>query len=284
MEPSLKSFTEAFTSENIWFLGHCITLVSSVLYGIGFFMSTFLYRMIFVGVLISFGIQLYQKYLAAIFSKKKGTKKKSLKKMVLDVNFQYFFIALVWFQTSSSMKVLTIPPFLIFSSFHILSYSHKLNENTNSQIIRILPKPILVSLMNLEIILRNHRDKLVELSSLCEVFLFVHLLISTLLFSKTSLIQLLCYLIFIKVRLVGDAAVNNGSEKSNSSQLLIKNFKLLDGRITFFFQSQLPQNSNTIKILEIYENKVKGIVVKKFLSFKIPLLQSAVKENVKKEK
>lgn len=286
MVSPIKSYTQAFTFENIWFLGHCLTLLSAILYGIGFFTSKFFYKSIFVGVLISFGIQLYQKYLAAVVSKKQGTKKKSLRNIFVDVNFHYFFIAFVWFLTSSSMKILAIPPFLIFSSFHILSYSHKLNDNTNNQITSIVPQPVLVALMNLEIILRNHRDKLVSLSSVCEVSLFVYLIINTLLFSKTSLIQLICYLIFIKIRLVGDAGVANSAngEKNNNSQLLVKNFKLLDQRITIFLQTKLPQNANTKKISDIYQNQFKGIIVKKFVEFKIPFIQSTTSESTKKNK
>ncbi|XBW36122.1 hypothetical protein QEN19_001698 [Hanseniaspora menglaensis] len=274
---------EAVSFENVWFLGHCLTLAGSIMYGVSFFMSTFLYKTIFAGVLISFGIQLYQKYISVLIAKKKETKKKSLKKLFLDVNFQYFFIALVWFLTSSSMKVLAIPPFVIFSSFHILSYSRKVNENTNNQISSIIPKPVLIVLLNLEVILRNHRDKLVELSSVCEVSLFVHLLIRTLLFSKTSLIQLVCYLIFIKIRLLEDSsAPSSGSDKNNNCQLLIKNFKILDEKITFVLQKQLPQNNTVRKVAEIYEKQMKNIIVKKFVETKIPILQSS--EETKKTK
>lgn len=280
MSTDYKSYLKQVSYEKVWFFGHCLTLASALLYALSFCTSTKLYKLIFVGVLLSFGVQLTQKYI--LTPKTKTTKKKSLKKIVDDVNFQYFFIALIWIITASKANLLSIPPFLIFSSFHILSYVYKMNEKSNGKSNSFIPDSAMTFLVNLEIILRNHRGKLVNASSMCEVYLFVQLLFKAITFQSKSWIQLTGYLIFIKMRLIdykGSKEVN----QENNTQLLINNFISLDQRITMALTKFGATNPSVKSIQNVYEKTIKNVIIKQFINLKIPFLRSSQEEKVKKQ-
>lgn len=279
MSIDYKSYLRNISYEKVWFFGHCLTLSSALLYALSFCTSTKLFKLIFVGVLLSFGVQLTQKYI--LTPKVKSNKKKSLKKIIDDVNFQYFFIAFVWLMTASKPNMLSIPPFLIFSSFHILSYVYKKNEK-GSKNNSFIPASVMTFLVNLEIILRNHRDKLVNASSLCEVYLLVQLLFKAITFQNKSWIQICGYLIFMKMRLI-DYKESGAASQENNTQLLINNFKNLDLRISMGLTKLVNSNPSMKSIQNIYENVIKNVIVKQFIKIKIPLLSRIEEEKSKKQ-
>lgn len=280
MPTDYKKYLKNISYEKLWFFGHCLTLASALLYALSFCTSTKLYKLIFVGVLLSFGVQLTQKYI--LTPKTKSTKKKSLKKVISDVNFQYFFIALIWLITASKGNLLSIPPFLIFSSFHILSYVYKKNEKSSSKNTSFIPESAMTFLVNLEIILRNHRGKLVNASSMCEVYLFVQLLFKAITFQSKSWIQLIGYLIFIKMRLIDYNDTKEVSQENNT-QLLINNFISLDQRISIALTKFSSSNPSVKTVQNVYEKTIKNVIIKQFINIKIPFLSSAPAEKVKKQ-
>ncbi|CAL9728002.1 pore membrane protein of 33 kDa [Monosporozyma unispora] len=178
----------ANTLQFIWFSGHLVVVLSTPLYLLTF--SDFLYRAIYVAVLESFGIILYQQYYLKTHSINIQAIKSSL---FNDENFFYFILASIWlFMPQSSITVL---PYFIFSLFHGLRYLESvflpkvflLNE-TNSWIIRI---------KNFS---KDYNERCMYWVASIELLILVQSIFKALFWYKNSWIGLIIYSIFIKVR------------------------------------------------------------------------------------
>lgn len=186
--PTERFLKLANSLQFIWFAGHLVVILSTPLYLFTF--SDFLYRTIYVAVLESFGIILYQQYYLKTHSISIQAIKNSL---FNDENFFYFILASIWlFLPQSSITIL---PYFIFSLFHGLRYLETvflpkvfLFNETNSWIVRI---------KNFS---KDYNERCMYWVASIELLIFVQCIFKALLWYRNSWIGLVIYSFFIKVR------------------------------------------------------------------------------------
>lgn len=176
------------TLQFIWFSGHLVVILFAPLYLLTF--SSFLYRCIYLAVLESFGIILYQQYYLKTNSINFNVVKDSL---FNDENFFYFILASVWlFMPQNSITIL---PYFIFSLFHGLRYLQTV----------LLPKvlqlaetnPWIVRIKNFN---RDYNERCMYWVASIELLTLVQSIFKALLWYPNSWIALFIYAVFIKVR------------------------------------------------------------------------------------
>lgn len=177
------------TLQFAWYVGHVITVLSTILYAltyVGVFKGAYVvwYKLALLGVIGSFGVLIFQTV------KKNGASPQAL---LRDDNVHYFFLGLSLFVVSPYV-FLTLTTFFLFSTFHVLSYTkHYLLPAFD------IPDTHILSVKIGEFVAANN-SKSIALASALEVFTLVWLLLRTIAFRKRSLLPLLVYLVFIKLR------------------------------------------------------------------------------------
>lgn len=172
-----------------WFVGHVVTVVATLFYALTYVRVwpgsyKFWYKLALVGVVESFGVLILQTV------KKNGA---NAKQLVKEDNLQYLVLGVVLLFYSPYV-LLTLSPFFLFSSFHVLSYSKHyllpaLNIGDNH--------PLSVKIGNF-VALNNNKS--IQLASLLEVYTLGWLFVRVLTFRQTSVVPFLVYLVFIKLR------------------------------------------------------------------------------------
>lgn len=176
------------TLQFAWFVGHVITVVSSLLLllsTVGLFRRSarFWYKAALVGVVESFGVLNYQ------LVKKNGA---NIKVLLRDDNVQYFFLG-VALLVLRPYVLLTLSTFFLFSVFHVLLYTkHFLLPALDME-----NSPLSTKIGNF---VTANNNQLIQLASLLELYTLAWLLVRTLSFRKRSLSPLLVYIVFIKLR------------------------------------------------------------------------------------
>lgn len=177
------------TLQFAWFVGHAVTLLSCVFFYLSYvrvFPSTseFWYKTALLGVLESFGVLIYQTV------SKNGV---SVTQLPRDDNVQYFALALVLF-IYSPYVALTLSTFLLFSTFHALSYvKHYLLPAF------AIPDTHPASVRIGEFIASNN-SKSIALASLLEVYTAGWMFVRVITLRQVSLIPFLAYAAFLKLR------------------------------------------------------------------------------------
>ncbi|CEI92931.1 hypothetical protein RMCBS344292_07176 [Rhizopus microsporus] len=106
--------TEQFKSLHFaWFVGHGLIILSCLISILLYPFSIF-YRFAYISVILTYSIVLYNSY-------KPLQQGLPIKRMLLDENTQYFIISVYFLFTKK--RLATLPPFIIYSSFHILEYA-----------------------------------------------------------------------------------------------------------------------------------------------------------------
>lgn len=223
------------TLQFAWFVGHVITLL-----GVGFYLLTYLkigskyykfwYQLIFMGVVESFGILIYQLIL------KKGGK---LSVLLKDDNVHYFWLGANMLLLRPYVLLTTLP-FALFSLFHILAYVKgyilplfKLDEHPiNSQISEFI---------------NNNNLKSIQFASLLEIYTLIWLFVRVITFRKRSLTPFIIYLIFTKIRF----------EKSIFTRNYIKSLELKVEDLVN--QSNVPIVKQSWIHLKQFNKKIGGI-------------------------
>lgn len=175
-----------------WFLGHLLALLGSVNYllhaaGLMFSpsFSIFWYREAYLAITLTFLYIINEVYF-------KGGQRPKAADLLKDTNLQYFFIALLWLFTPPYAG--TLPPFIIFSVVHVLSYTY-------SYLLPILGYPQTSSLsVKISSFVTNHQMQLMFAAANVEFLLLLRLAAQLFTLSRTALIQFAAYLLFFKLR------------------------------------------------------------------------------------
>ncbi|AET40590.1 nucleoporin POM33 Ecym_6207 [Eremothecium cymbalariae DBVPG len=202
---SLSRFTELFkTLQFAWFSGHVVVLVMSSLYVLSLRGSSgfhqVLYSLLYLGVLGSFGIIVYQHHFKTGQKQQEQGQQKaqpkaqlSVKELVQDENFLYCLLAVLWLVTPRFF--MTIPPFFIFSAFHALTYVKSVflpvvfscdDQNATVQFISSF--------------LRENHNKSLSWSCTSELLCFVVVIVRAVAWRRRSWIVLVLYSLFVKAR------------------------------------------------------------------------------------
>ncbi|CDK25833.1 unnamed protein product [Kuraishia capsulata CBS 1993] len=186
--PTIKDVVN--TTQFAWFIGHAITLFSGTFYFLtyraGGQFNSFCFGLLFLSVVESFGIILYQEYLMGSLSLQPLA-------LLTDDNVQYVALALA-FLTILPSVVFAVVPFMIFAVFHILSYS----RSTLFPVFGV-PSESKISVFVANFV-QTHHDKSVYIGSTFELITLVWFLLGALLWRKGYWLGLLIYAYFIKLR------------------------------------------------------------------------------------
>ncbi|KAJ2715002.1 Transmembrane nucleoporin [Coemansia spiralis] len=109
----------AKTAQFYWWVGHVVVLVFGTLYYLkrpfGSQAANWYYTKAYLGALMSYTIVIYKTY---------GPPQANLAfvhRLIVDENVEYLFLAGVWL--ISKPMVVTLVPFVVFSLFHVVSYT-----------------------------------------------------------------------------------------------------------------------------------------------------------------
>ncbi|WPK23432.1 hypothetical protein PUMCH_000672 [Australozyma saopauloensis] len=177
------------TLQFAWFVGHALTLISSVFFYLTYvrvFPSAygFWYKAALFGVIESFGVLIYQSVSKNGFA---------VMQLLRDSNVQYLALALALF-VYSPYVALTLATFLLFSTFHVLSYvKHNLFPAL------AIPDTHPVSVKIGEFIAANN-NRSIALASVLEVYTGVWLFVRLVTFRANSLVPFVAYAVFLKLR------------------------------------------------------------------------------------
>ncbi|KAK9476625.1 hypothetical protein V1514DRAFT_336360 [Lipomyces japonicus] len=200
------------TLQFAWFFGHLLVVIGFVFYVLsnikfssGTSWARFWYKEIYISVIGTYGIVLYRTY-------KSVTPTTTV--LLRDDNVQYLVIALLWLVSKPLLA--TLPPFAVYSFFHVLTY-------TRTNLLPTLGYPATSPLSTkIQSFVDNYNDKFTALVANLELFLLVRLFFNALLFRKGSWISLLVYGSFIRFRF----------EQSAFTKLAIRNWEVrIDGLI-----------------------------------------------------
>lgn len=186
------------TLQFAWFIGHVLTVVGTLFFVLTYarvFPSSykFWYRVALFGVVESFGILIFQGI------SKSGV---NVKTLLREDNIHYFFLGVVLL-VFSPYVLLTLAPFFLFASFHVLSYSKNfLLPSFGINDTHPLSKRIG------DFVSKNNSSS-IQLAALLEVYALVWLLVRVVTFRKVSLVPFVAYLVFIKLRFEKSAFTRN---------------------------------------------------------------------------
>ncbi|CAI4047121.1 hypothetical protein SUVZ_12G0340 [Saccharomyces uvarum] len=183
-----------------WFTGHSVVLISSILYL--FKMSEVYYRLVYLGVIESFGIIIYQQFFTrneplqtAGAAATKASVKSRISGLLKSEDVLYLILAVFWLFTPRFS--FSLIPFFAFAVFHVLIYVEKV----------FLPKVFHLSSKESSGILRFIDKFVVQYNDLCmhwvgtsELLIFILILIRAILCFQRSWIMLVVYAAFIKLR------------------------------------------------------------------------------------
>lgn len=192
--PPVKSSGEklielAQTLQFSWFVGHSIVILSSLFYGLTG--REWLYRLTYLGVLESFGIITYQHFW--LKPKSKDTEL-NMVNLLQNENVLYFTLSLLWFLTPSF--TFTLLPYSIFALFHALNYL----KNT------LLPQVFNMTLENSKVVvfinkfINDYNERCMHWVGTSELSLLLILILRILAWYPRSLIVIVLYSVFIKLR------------------------------------------------------------------------------------
>ncbi|AMD21883.1 HFR028Wp [Eremothecium sinecaudum] len=183
------------TLQFAWFAGHLTVLVMGSLYILSVRGSSrfhqALYSLLYLGVLESFGIIVYQHHYNA--GSKQPGKGFTITELIQDENFLYCLLAMLWLFTPRFLW--TVPPFFIFSLFHALTY---IKNVILPVVFQADDKNSLVQLISR--FLRENHDKSLSWSCTSELLCYVVVIFRALAFRPSSWIVFVLYSIFIKAR------------------------------------------------------------------------------------
>ncbi|SCU83469.1 LAME_0C05292g1_1 [Lachancea meyersii CBS 8951] len=198
-----KFLSLAQTSQFAWFGGHLVVLTCAFLYMLTFRRGTLhlhntLYRVLYLGVIESFGIIIYQQHFKHRGQPSGATGTNgpapTLAQLLLrDDNSMYVAIAVMWFLTPR--LTLTMIPYVVFSFFHFLTY---LKSVLLPQVFEIGPNSRLTVLI--DNFIRENNDRSMVWSSFSELVCVAVVLVRALLWYPRSWIVALVYCLFIKIR------------------------------------------------------------------------------------
>ncbi|AAS53484.1 AFR113Wp [Eremothecium gossypii ATCC 10895] len=182
------------TLQFAWFAGHVVVLLTASMYLLGVRGSSdfhqVVYSLLYLGVLESFGIIVYQQHFNLAGKQGRG---RSLQEFVHDENFLYCMLAAMWLLTPRFAA--TVPPFAIFSSFHALTYLKGVllpvvfRAEENNSYMRLISG-----------FLRDNHDKSLSWSCNSELACFLVVFLRALACRRRSWIVLALYSLFIKAR------------------------------------------------------------------------------------
>ncbi|CCK72087.1 nucleoporin POM33 KNAG_0I03030 [Huiozyma naganishii CBS 8797] len=168
-----------------WFVGHAIVLFSSVLYMFTF--KEWLYRLVYLGVVHSFGIIIYQQH----FLK---TVPRDTASLLTDENILYFALATVWLFTPRF--TISLIPYIIFSLFHFARYL----QNNFLPVVFGLTRENSGIIQNLTNFTQNFNERCMYWVAGVELTTEVILLLKALVWCRRSWILFPLYSLFIKIR------------------------------------------------------------------------------------
>lgn len=171
--------------EFTWFMGHLIVLFFSLFFLLSFKAS--IYKIIYLGVLNSFGIIIYQQHVLKSIPK-------DAQSILNDENFSYFVLALVWLVMPVNM--FSIIPYLIFATFHVLKYL----ENTLLPTVLNINKDTNKYVKIIANFTEQYNEKCMFWVASSELFIFIINFLKVFLWYKRSWIIFVLYSLFIKVR------------------------------------------------------------------------------------
>lgn len=176
------------TLQFAWFVGHVVTLISFIFYAltyirIGSRAYKFWYQLGFFGVVESYGILLYQLF------RKNGP---VLNVFLRDDNAHYFWLGANLLLLRPYV-VLTTIPFALFSVFHVLAYS----KANLFPVFGLDKHPVATKVGNF---ISTYNIKSIQVASATEIATLVWLFIRVITIRKRSLVPLIIYVIFVKVR------------------------------------------------------------------------------------
>uniref|UniRef100_A0A060TG91 ARAD1D21450p n=1 Tax=Blastobotrys adeninivorans TaxID=409370 RepID=A0A060TG91_BLAAD len=178
------------TVQFAWFVGHVLALVGSffyLLFSLRIFKSPsfpkFWYREAYVAIIFTFSIILNQTY---------RSKPLTVQALLRDDNCHYIFLAFLWLFSRPSF--FTLPPFLVFSLFHVLTYLRSyllpaLGHGSSS--------PLSAQIGHF---VTGYNDRFMMLAASIECLQFVRLLFRVFTFRKGTLVQFIIYVGFMKLR------------------------------------------------------------------------------------
>lgn len=195
----------AQTLQFAWFGGHCILLLSALRYGLSYITfhynskwAVFTYRTAFLSAAATYGIVVYKAYRARARQGKQG----SPVTLLADENVQYLIMASIWL--FSRQIPLAILPFLVYSTFHVLTYVRaNLIPTITPPQAAAQPggKPKQSALADsIGRFVKEYYDSSMTLVALLEIALWFRVLGSALLFKKGSWILFALYTVFFRAR------------------------------------------------------------------------------------
>lgn len=171
-------------------MGHVLALAGAIFYSLfslKVFRSPsfprFWYREAYVAIIVTFAIILQKTYRA---------KPASAPELLRDDNVHYLMVAVLWLFSKPFFG--TLPPFIIFSLFHVLTYVRSfllpaLGHGAQSPLSA-----------NIGSFVNTYNDRFMMLAAHCEFLLFLKIFLNFLTFRKGTLIPFLVYFVFIKLR------------------------------------------------------------------------------------
>lgn len=187
----------AKTLQFAWFVGHAITLFSSLLCLTSF--RPLLYRLAYFGVLESFGIITYQHYFiksgpAAGTSSGSAARTITPASLLQNGDVLYFLMAIVW--TFTPQFTLSLVPYMMFSVFHVLIYVKSI----------LLPEVFNLNASNSKMVLfidntvRSYNERCMYWVGSAELGILACLLLRVIFWYPRSLVLFASYSTFIKFR------------------------------------------------------------------------------------
>ncbi|EEB06418.1 eukaryotic protein [Schizosaccharomyces japonicus yFS275] len=208
-----KKFTERFLvilkqSQFAWFIGQVTLLLYTTRYLARIILSrTFdshLYHVALFGVVVAYVIVLYKTY-APNFSFKNLTNRQYISRLLLDDNVQYLMLASSWLRGPAI--TLALLPYAIYGSFHVATYTRQTllptlvpqmldGSHPNS------PAARLSALLHAYV--RQKFQFAMELVAAIETLLLLRLIFGALIL-RVSFLQLLSYVMFLRLRYINSA-------------------------------------------------------------------------------
>ncbi|CAI4045903.1 hypothetical protein N7582_003679 [Saccharomyces uvarum] len=182
-----------------WFTGHSVVLVSSILYL--FKMSEVYYRLVYLGVIESFGIIIYQQFFTRNeplqtpgAAATKASVKSRISGLLKSEDVLYLILAVFWLFTPRFS--FSLIPFFAFAVFHVLIYVEKVFlpkvfhlSSKDSSILRFIDKFVV-----------QYNDLCMHWVGTAELLIFILILFRAILCFQRSWIMLAVYAAFIKLR------------------------------------------------------------------------------------
>jgi len=193
-EPFADKVKKLVTSlQFAWFVGHLITVVqtlSAFLYG-----SSWCYYNAYYGTLLSYGIILYKAHKQSF-----QLNTAFLGRLIMDENFQYFLISIVWL-TGARITV-TLIPFAMFSLFHCIGY---LRTEVLSKIVPSSTQSKWIS-AQLNTIMTNYQPASITVVSRAEVLVIFPMTIVSIFWGGASIFIPFLYFQFLQFRYISSTS------------------------------------------------------------------------------